>query len=218
MIDESNSTGKVTGRRAALRHVTEEKIFIAAETVFAQAGFGGATMQLIANLSGIAKPNLHYYFGSKELLYRAVLQRIFRMWLRAAEVMDDASTPAEGIGGYIDAKMEISRLNPNASKVWANEVMHGASMIQDCFKDAFFEWTSARISVIERWVAEGKMLPVNARYLLYLVWASTQHYADFGHQITILNHDTPLSDVEWETAKRSVKELVLRGIGAELNY
>jgi len=201
------------GRRASTRKAHEERILTAAESVFAEAGYGGATMQLIADLAGLPKANLHYYFATKEALYRAVVERIFRIWLKAADAMDEAAGPTEGIGAYIDAKMEISRRHPNGSKVWASEVMHGAPVIQDYLETTLREWTAGRVEVIKRWIAEGKMAPVNPDHLLYMLWATTQHYADFSHQIEVLN-GRPLTEADWQAAKASVKEIILRGIDA----
>lgn len=197
------------------RQEAETLILSAAEKVFAEAGFGGATMQLIADVAGLPKANLHYYFPTKELLYRQVVQHIFEIWLKAADSFDQAEGPEEGIAAYIDAKMDISRDHPNGSKVWASEVMHGAPVIQDYLETTLTEWTNGRIEVIERWISEGRMDPVDPRHLLYMLWATTQHYADFGHQIETLNGDTPLSDQQWDQAKSNVKAIILRGIGAK---
>ncbi len=202
------------GRRTDIRRENERAILEAAEKVFAEAGFGGATMQLIADMAGLPKANLHYYFTTKEDLYRRVVQQIFEVWLDAASSFDDAPGPVEGIGAYIDAKMDISRTHPHGSKVWASEVMHGAPVIQDYLETTLRAWTEGRIAVIRRWIDEGKMAPVNPRHLLYMLWATTQHYADFGHQIQTLNGGKPLTDKQWNEAKASVKDMVLRGIGA----
>ena len=202
------------GRRTDIRRENERAILEAAEKVFAEAGFGGATMQLIADMAGLPKANLHYYFATKEDLYRRVVSGIFEIWLEAASSFDDAPGPIEGIGAYVDAKMDISRTHPHGSKVWASEVMHGAPVIQDYLETTLRDWTEGRIAVIQRWIDAGKMKPVNPRHLLYLLWATTQHYADFGHQIQTLNGGVPLSDTQWRDAKASVKDMVLRGIGA----
>ncbi|MFN6924068.1 MAG: TetR/AcrR family transcriptional regulator [Tabrizicola sp.] len=202
------------GRRTDIRRENERAILEAAEKVFAEAGFGGATMQLIADMAGLPKANLHYYFATKEDLYRRVVSRIFEIWLDAASSFDDAPGPVEGIGAYIDAKMDISRTHPHGSKVWASEVMHGAPVIQDYLETTLRDWTESRIAVIQRWIDEGKMAPVNPRHLLYMLWATTQHYADFGHQVQTLNGGKPLTDAQWNEAKASVKNMVLRGIGA----
>lgn len=202
------------GRRTDIRRENERAILEAAEKVFAEAGFGGATMQLIADMAGLPKANLHYYFATKEDLYRRVVQQIFEIWLDAASSFDNAPGPVEGIGAYIDAKMDISRTHPHGSKVWASEVMHGAPVIQDYLETTLRDWTNGRIAVIQRWIDEGKMKPVNPRHLLYMLWATTQHYADFGHQIQTLNGGAALTEKQWKEAKASVKDMVLRGIGA----
>ena len=196
------------------RRESEKLILRAAEKVFAEAGFGGATMQIIADVAGLPKANLHYYFPTKEALYRQVVENIFQDWLKAADFFDAAPGPVEGIGAYIDAKMEISRRHPDGSKVWASEVMHGAPVIQDYLETTLVDWTEGRMKVIQRWIDEGKMDPVDPRHLLYMLWATTQHYADFGHQIETLNDGAPLSERQWSDAKASVKAIILKGIGA----
>jgi TetR/AcrR family transcriptional regulator len=91
--------------------------------------------------------------------------------------------------------------------------MHRAPVIQDYLETTLREWTAGRVRLIERWIAEGKMARVEPTHLLYLLWAATQHYADFGHQIETLNGG-PLTDTDWRRATDSVKSLILRGIGA----
>jgi len=200
-------------KKKSKRLEREARILSAAEKVFAEAGFGGATMQLIADMAGLPKANLHYYFPTKESLYRQVVEKIFQIWLRAADVFDSAEGPAEGIAAYIDAKMELSRAYPAGSKVWASEVMHGAPVIQDYLETTLAEWTEGRMTVIQRWIDEGRMNPVNPRHLLYMLWATTQHYADFNHQIETLNGGAPLDDAGWDEAKHTVKQIILTGIG-----
>jgi TetR/AcrR family transcriptional regulator len=87
-------------------------------------------------------------------------------------------------------------------------------VIQDYLETTLRDWTDGRIAVIQRLIDEGKMQPVNPRHLLYMLWATTQHYADFGHQIQTLNEGKPLTDTQWREAKASVRDMVLRGIGA----
>ena len=211
----SDAVAERHGKRQANRIATEEAILGAAETVFAEAGFGGAKMQLIADMAGLPKANLHYYFATKEELYRKVVERIFVIWLEAAHAMEAGAGPAEAIAAYIDAKMDISRRHPNGSKVWASEVMHGAPVVQDYLEHTLRAWTEGRAAILRRWIAEGRMRPVDPSHLLYMLWAVTQHYADFNHQIEVLNGG-PLSDADWEAAKTSVKQIILGGVGLEL--
>lgn len=203
------------GRRTDIRRANEAAILVAAEKVFAEAGFGGATMQLIADMAGLPKANLHYYFATKEDLYRRVVEDIFTIWLQAAACFDNAADAATGIGGYIDAKMQISRRHPFGSKVWASEVMHGAPVIQDYLETTLRVWTEGRMRAIQKWIDEGQIAPIDPRHLLYMIWATTQHYADFGHQIETLNGGKPLTDRQWKAATETVRSVILRGIGVQ---
>ncbi|MCA0206610.1 TetR/AcrR family transcriptional regulator [Pararhodobacter sp.] len=203
-----------SGTRAEMREETERAILDAAEVVFAEAGFGGATMQAIADACGLPKANLHYYFASKEKLYRRVVERIFMIWLEAADSFDTEAEPEIALRRYIARKMLLSRDYRSGSKVWANEVMHGAPIIQDYLETTLQTWTETRVAVIRRWIAEGRIAAIEPKWLLYMIWATTQHYADFAHQVETLNHG-PLSDAQWQDATETVCGIVLRGIGLD---
>jgi len=185
-----------------------------AEKIFAEFGFKGATMQAIADAAGLPKANLHYYFPTKLALYREVIEHIFSIWLEAADSFDTSASPREALTRYIRKKMEISRANPCGSKVWANEVIQGAPIIQDYLQTTLNEWTDTRIKVINRWISEGKIDPVDPRTLLYMIWATTQHYADFQHQVVTLNGGKRLDDAQWQHATEAVTNVILKGIGA----
>jgi TetR/AcrR family transcriptional regulator len=202
------------GTRAEMREETERLILDAAEQVFAESGFGGATMQAIADGCGLPKANLHYYFASKEKLYRRVVERIFTVWLEAADSFETSASPEVALRRYITRKMQLSREHRYGSKVWANEVMHGAPIIQDYLESTLRDWTESRVAVIRRWIAAGAVQPLEPRWLLYMIWSTTQHYADFAHQIETLNHG-PLSDAQWQEATETVCGIILRGIGLE---
>ncbi|SUB01080.1 Rut operon repressor [Pannonibacter phragmitetus] len=199
--------------RSTARAETERAILEAAEAVFAEHGYRGATTGMIAARAGIPKANLHYYFATKEALYRQVVENIFTIWLDAANSFDDCEDPEEALTRYITTKMDISRQHPMGSKVWANEILHRAPVIQDYLETTLRDWTASRIAVIDRWVAEGRMDPVDPRTLLYMIWATTQHYADFIHQIETLNGGVPLSEGQFALARENVVRIVLSGVG-----
>ena len=213
-MDETQSAPK-PGSRSESREEIERRILDCAERVFAERGFGGATMQLIADQAELPKANLHYYFESKEKLYRQVVERIFTIWLEAADSFETSASPEVALSRYIARKMELSRTHRYGSKVWANEVMQGAPIIQDYLEVTLRDWTETRIELIERWIAAGLVRPVEPRWLLYMIWATTQHYADFAHQIETLNGGRALSDAQWRAATETVCGIILRGIGLE---
>jgi TetR/AcrR family transcriptional regulator len=201
-------------QKAAIREENERIILEAAEDVFANYGYEGATTSRIARQAGIPKANLHYYFPTKTDLYRRVIDNIFNIWLEAADSFDDCDDPVEAITRYISKKMDISRDNPKGSKVWANEIIQRAPIIQDYLETTLKTWTNTRADAIQRWIDEGRIADIKPDYLLYMIWATTQHYADFGHQVKTLNGGNELSDEQFAEAKKDVTAIILRGIGA----
>ncbi|MBT3556770.1 MAG: TetR family transcriptional regulator [Rhodospirillales bacterium] len=203
-------------KKSKPRVKNEEAILIAAEEVFSELGFAGATTSLIASRAGIPKANLHYYYPTKEALYQTIISRIFSIWLHAAETFDDCDDPADALGRYIRAKMEISRMHPLGSKIWAQEIMHGAPQIQGFLETTLNDWTASRVKIIERWIAERKIDAIDPQSLLYMIWATTQHYADFEHQIGALNGGKALSDEKYKHATETVTQIILKGIGIKM--
>ncbi|NRA86672.1 MAG: TetR family transcriptional regulator C-terminal domain-containing protein [Rhizobiales bacterium] len=210
----TKQTNKTSSSKASIRAENEQLILRAAEQVFAEYGFRGATTKMIADLAGIPKANLHYYFPTKNALYSKIVEDIFAIWLDAADTFDDSTNPIVALSSYIDKKMEISRKFPNSSKVWANEVMHGAPIIQDYLETHLREWTKSREEYIQGWIDAGLIDPIEPKHLLYMIWATTQHYADFAHQIETLNNGKSFNDKQWANACRDVKKIILDGVGA----
>lgn len=205
----------MTNRKLGIRLKNTEKILLAAEQVFAERGFAGAAMQDIAQLVELPKSNLHYYFKTKEDLYRAVLFNLLDVWKQDALCFELYDDPRVVLTTYIRAKMNHSRTRPHGSKVWASEVMQNAPILGDKLREALYDWAKLKEAKIREWVDSQRILPVAPDYLLYLIWASTQHYADFDYQVTALNGHTPLSDQQFEQAVQTITAVVLRGIGLE---
>ncbi|WP_085805604.1 TetR/AcrR family transcriptional regulator [Roseovarius albus] len=207
------SAEPVLTRSSAKRSQKEKAILKAAEKVFAELGYAGATTQLIADAASLPKANVHYYFKTKQEIYRRVVYNIFDIWMEAAAVFDTDLGPKESLSRYIDKKMDLARSHPDGSKVWAAEIMQGAPIIQDYLEGELLEWANDRSAHIQRWIANGEMDPIDPAHLLYMIWSTTQHYADFGHQINTLNGGKPLGDAQWNAAKLSIKTVILKGVG-----
>jgi TetR/AcrR family transcriptional regulator len=197
-----------------IREENERALLEAAESIFAEQGFAGATTAAIARRAGVPKANLHYYFATKEGLYRAVIERVLNAWLAAASSFDASEDPAEALAAYIGAKMDLAREMPLASRIWSAEIMRGAPMIQDFLDRTLTEWVASRGSVVKRWVAAGKLKPIEPRYLFYMIWATTQQYANASHEIATLNGGRPLDDASFERAKRQVIDIIVSGVAA----
>jgi TetR/AcrR family transcriptional regulator len=170
-------------------------------------------MAAIAARAGVPKPNVYYYFPTKERLYRAVVERVLNEWLEAASSFDTSDNPAEALTSYISAKMDLARAMPLGSKIWASEIMRGAPAIQDFLDTTLTQWVRSRERVVRRWIAEGKLKPIEPRVLLYMIWATTQQYANAAHEIATLENGE-LSDAAFERAKRQIIETIVGGVVA----
>ncbi|WP_175949723.1 TetR/AcrR family transcriptional regulator [Burkholderia vietnamiensis] len=201
-------------RKAHIRASNEAHLLACAEAVFAERGLDGASTAMIAERAGLPKANLHYYFPTKLALYRRVLDDLFEDWHRAAGSFEPGDDPVEAIGGYVRAKMDLSRRRPLGSKVWANEIIHGAAHMQDILSERVKPWFETRVKVIEGWIARGLLAPIDASALLYLIWATTQHYADFDAQIRALSGKRAFTQKAFAERTEQVVQLVIRACGA----
>lgn len=200
--------------KATIRQENEAVILRAAEELFAEFGLKGATTDKIAKRANMPKANLHYYFSTKQNLYQRLIEDVCDQWLAAAQVFDSETEPARALRGYIEAKMDQARTRPYGSKVWASEILGGAKFTRDYISTHVKDWLQSREEVINRWIDEGKIDPIDPMTLMFMIWGTTQHFADFQAQIDILNDDQPLSDEQFQRAKETVVQIILKGIGA----
>jgi TetR/AcrR family transcriptional regulator len=196
-----------------IRQFNERLILAAAESIFARAGFGSATMAAIAQASGLPKANLHYYFGSKEALYREVLARILNDWLAPTHGITFDADPRTALEQYIRAKMALSAQRPDGSKVFANELLHGAPVVKELLSTELRKLVQGKAAVVQAWVDAGRMAPVDGMHLFFTIWAATQTYADFDVQVTAVLGRKNLSAKEHARATEHVVSLILRGCG-----
>lgn len=195
----------------AKRQANEARILKAAEEVFATAGFSGARTAAIARRAGVPKANLHYYFGTKEVLYQRVLENILEVWLHMGDPIRADAEPAQALAAYVAAKIDYSRRRPHASKVFANELLHGAPQIRGYLRSELKRWVDAKSKVIDGWIAKGKLAPVPAKHLFFLLWAMTQTYADFDLQIASVLGRKRISPADYQDAAALITRLVVKG-------
>ena len=205
-------------RKEHIRNAAVTDILAAAESVFARAGFAGATMAEIAELANLPKANLHYYFRTKASLYTAVLDNTLTLWLAETDGIRNDADPATGLGDYIRAKMRLTATHRDASRVFANEMLHGAPYIGSYLRNELKELVDEKSLVIEHWASRGLMDKVDARHLFFTIWAATQTYADFQPQVCAVLGKSRLSRAELDHAADQLVKLILRGCGVCGNY
>ena len=160
-----------------------DAILEAALDVFSQNGFRGTTLDQIADVAGLSKPNLLYYFPSKDAVYTALLARLLETWLDPLRAMNPKSDPMVEIMGYVQRKLQLSRDYPRESRLFANEILQGAPHIRTAIEGDLRALVDAKAAVLTHWMDQGLIAPVHPVHLIFSIWALTQHYADFDVQV-----------------------------------
>ena len=169
--------------RTRIQERNSKAILEAGLDVFSQNGFRGATLDQIADVSGLSKPNLLYYFPSKDAVYHALLDRLLETWLDPLRHMNPRGDPVTEVLSYVRRKLEISRDFPRESRLFANEILQGAPRMLATIQGPLKTLVDEKAAVLVRWMAEGRIAPVPPVHLIFSIWALTQHYADFEVQV-----------------------------------
>jgi TetR/AcrR family transcriptional regulator len=186
----------------------------AAEEIFAQHGFQGASIADIADRVGISKQNLLYYFPTKEALYKRVLDGVLDEWLgRMSALADAGSDPETALRGYIAAKLQYSRERPAGSRVYANEIISGAPLFGEEIRRRVVPALRAQAETLNRWVTDRRIEPIDSLHLMFVLWAMTQTYADFSRQMELVMGKEALGREDFTAAEELVTRVVLRALG-----
>ena len=207
-----NTSPDVPREKSRIQRANESKIIEAALLEFSRHGFRGATIDKIAQNAQLSKPNLLYYFKTKEDLYVEALNHVLDIWLAPLEGLDPDSTPEEALGKYIEKKMEMARDHPEASRMFAMEVLEGAKIVRPVLEDRLTQLTKAKKSVLAKWSREGKLANIQGTHLIFLIWSVTQHYADFEAQIDILTGKTLNNEQFFNEATKAIKDIIFHGV------
>ncbi|MGB0798803.1 MAG: TetR family transcriptional regulator C-terminal domain-containing protein [Planktomarina sp.] len=172
-------------------------IMDAALDVFSAHGFRGATVDQVAKAAGLSKPNLLYYFPSKEAIHADLMNQLLDTWLDPLKAMDSNGDPIEEILRYVMAKLWFSRDFPRQSRLFANEIVQGAPRMRTVLETDLKTLVDSKTQVIQTWMAEGKLAQVDPYHLIFSIWSLTQHYADFDTQVSaVLGRETPFDEAE----------------------
>lgn len=205
----------VKGRREDTRQANLQRIMRAAAQVFSQSGYDGATMTEIAQLAGLPKANVNYYFRDKRVLYRRILNEVQDVWLEPLNLFRSEAGPAEVLEEYIYAKINLARDYPVESRLFANEMIRGAPFIGHYLRTEYNRRIEKVWETFRVWIAEGLIDPIDPKHLMIQIWAATQTYADHEPQVTALLGTRQIPDQEFEAAARQLATVVVRGIGAK---
>ncbi|MCY4043732.1 MAG: TetR family transcriptional regulator C-terminal domain-containing protein [Cellvibrionales bacterium] len=208
MVQRKRNTPKKY-KPGKIREQNYARILDAAEALFATHGFKGTSMMQIAERVNLPKANVHYYFKSKSLLYAKVLERIIDTWNQGLEDIKAEDDPKTVLSAYIAAKVQNACEKPLPSRLFATEIITGAPYLKDYIKEDMREWIKEKTTVFNQWIAAGKLKPVDPVRLIFLIWASTQHYADFETQVLLLTNRQEYDDEEITKTQQFLTTIIL---------
>jgi len=206
------SVEKAPTRRARAVAAKREAILAAALEFFSQFGIHGTSLDKVAERADVSKTNLLYYFPSKEELYIAVLKHILDVWLAPLRALRDDLQPLEAIGEYIRMKLEVSRDHPQASRLFCLEMLQGAPLLKGELDGMLRALVEEKSAVIKGWIEQGRLAPVEPHHLIFMLWATTQHYADFATQVQAITGQTLSDESFFQQTVENVQRMVIEGI------
>jgi TetR/AcrR family transcriptional regulator len=199
-------------RRTRIQQEKRDVILEAALEVFSAHGFRGATIDQIAEAAGMSKPNLLYYFRRKEDIHETLMQRLLDTWLAPLRELDDVGDPLTELSAYIRRKLEMARDFPRESRLFANEILQGAPRIMPMLEGELKALVDDKAAVIEGWMRAGKIARTDPWHLIFSIWATTQHYADFDVQVRAVLGPGRGGDGRFEDAARFLEQLFVDGL------
>lgn len=169
--------------KTRIQQKNSETILEAALEVFSAQGFRGATLDQIAEVAGLSKPNLLYYFPSKEAIHQTLLAEMLDTWLDPLREMDANGDPVAEVMNYVRRKLELSRDFPRESRLFANEILQGGPRIKGAIEGELRDLVHEKAAILRLWMDQGRIARLDPVHLIFSIWALTQHYADFDMQV-----------------------------------
>lgn len=157
------------------------EILEAALQEFSLHGKQGARMQTIADVAGVNKALLHYYFTSKENLYHEVLQRILTLGLfNVGDSFDDSFPPKQQIENLISNYFQFFCDHPEMPRLMMWEVTTNPEIMTQMFSTVI-EQTNAPLPkmldhVISQGVEDGSFCPVDSDQFIVTLLGSIAFY------------------------------------------
>lgn len=198
---------------AKIRQDNSDQILQVAERLFSERGYNGTTISAIAEEAGLPKANVLYYFHTKDALYKRVLSNILSIWMLSMNDMTEDQHPRDALRSYIIKKIRQSKEHPHASRIFAAEVLHGAPYLREQLETDLKEQFQTTCQVFRYWISRQWMDPINPEHLMFMLWSSTQAYADFQVQSSIMLNKTELDDQDFNEGADLLVRLVLKGCG-----
>jgi TetR/AcrR family transcriptional regulator len=205
-------SASVIKRRKKAKESKRKVIMQSALDLFSRSGVHGTSIEQVAAHAEVSKTNLLYYFNSKEQLYLAVLQQLLDVWLQPLQGFSVEQDPVLAISDYIRVKLELSRDNPAESRLFCMEILQGAPLLLGELKSPLRDLIEAKVQVIRTWVENGKLAEIDPYHLIFSIWATTQHYADFRVQVEAVTGKNLNDPTFFAEVLQNVQNIILNGL------
>ncbi|PIJ41551.1 hypothetical protein BOM24_14155 [Tatumella sp. OPLPL6] len=207
-----SETKASSSRRSRAANQKRRTILSAALPLFSQFGLHGTSLERVAESADVSKTNLLYYFPSKEALYIALLEDLLEVWLAPLKAFSAEQNAITAIEHYILLKLTVSRDHPQASKLFCLEMLQGAPLLTHTLNTALKQLVDEKSAIIQGWIDAGQLAPIDPLHLLFTLWATTQHYADFGVQVAAVSGTSLDDPAFFQQTFDNVKRIIIRGI------
>jgi TetR/AcrR family transcriptional regulator len=204
--------GSAARPRTRIQTEKREAILEAALDVFSTHGFRGSTIDQIATAAGMSKPNLLYYFRRKEDIFTTLIQRLLDTWLAPLRELDDEGDPITELRSYIRRKIEMARDFPRESRIFANEILQGAPRVLPMLEGELKSLVDEKALIVRGWMRSGRIARTDPYHLIFSIWATTQHYADFDVQVRAVLGPDRGGEGRFEDAARYLEQLFVDGL------
>ena len=208
-----SSDSQIGKKQGKIRIERELEIINSAQEEFILHGYKGATVRGIAERAGLPTANVMYYFKNKENIYHAVLEQTMNMWNQAIDDIKQEDGAKVAIEKYVAAKVRMSFEHPAASKIFAMEIIQGGQNLNEYARTYQRQWIREKTKLFKHWIANGEMADIDPVNLFFLIWASTQHYADFNTQILIIMNRADYEEEDIAHVSKFLTDFILRGCG-----
>lgn len=199
-------------RRSQAATAKRAAILQAALALFSQFGIHGTSLDRVAEGAEVSKTNLLYYYPSKEVLYVAVLKEILDVWLAPLRALSADQDPLTAIRHYIRLKLEVSRDHPQASRLFCLEMLQGAPLLRGELAGDLKALVESKAAIVEQWISAGQLAAVQPQHLFFMLWATTQHYADFASQVEAVTGQTLQDPDFFAQTLQNVERMIIEGI------
>ena len=190
----------------------EERIFDAAKEEFTEKGFAGTKKQAIADRAGISKAALHYYFRSKEKLFKKVVHYTANLVFSTVKAKINEDLPfEEKISFVIDLYIDTLIKHQDIAFFFFSELMKHPNVLEDIISDQNKLEELSQAYNAE--VAKGTVKKIDTRHLIINV-VSLCIYPVLGKPLIsrILNIPSKEYNKFLKERKIVVKEFILNAL------